>query len=273
MSPHRRDFLKTFVAGGAGISSLAAATSEATPRTIPIALVQFDAVPEKIERNLHEVERLTREAVAKGARWVMFHEGTVCDYTPRVKHLAEAVPDGMCTRQVERLTRELNCFVSFGLSEADNGLYHITQVFVGPQGFLYKYRKTWLWRTPHDQGYRDETVRYDPGSGPDRFFIDGVKATCFICADSGAPRCVERARDIAPQVVFFPNNRKMIPQFGDLARNIHAPLLISNRVGMSWIAPVEGGCVVYSADGEVLARANRDGKEEILRYDLKLAKS
>jgi predicted amidohydrolase len=206
----------------------------------------------------------------------MFHEGTISDYTPRLKELAEPVPAGKCTRHVERLAHELNCYVSFGLSENDKGLFHITQVFVGPQGFVYRYRKTWLWRTPQDKGYRDETVRYDPGSGPELFTFDGVKATCFICADAGAPRCIERAADLKPEVVFFPNNRTVLPRFEDfgaLARRIHAPMLVTNRVGMSWVKSATGGCVVFSADGEVLAKANREGKEEILRYDLEIRKA
>jgi len=263
MADTRRGFLSTILAGAAMPGGLA--------RKIPIALVQFDAVPEQIDRNVGEVERLTRQAVVGGARWVMFHEGTICDYTPRVKELAEPVPDGKSTRRIERLARDLKCFISFGLSENNHGLYHITQVFVGPEGFFYKYRKTWLWRTPKDKGYRDEAVRYDPGSGPELFTIDGVKATCFICADSGAPRCIERATDLHPQVVFHPNNRNMLPRYDDLARRIHAPVLIANRVGMSWVAACQGGCVIYSAEGEVLAQANHEGKEEILAYALEIA--
>lgn len=266
MSETRRAFLTNVLAG--------AALARESARRIPIALVQFDAVPEQIDRNLQEVERLTRQAAGMGARWVMFHEGTLSDYTPRLSELAEPVPAGKCTRHLERVARELKCYISFGLSENNKGLYHITQVFVGPKGFFYKYRKTWLWRTPKDKGYRDESVRYDPGSGPELFVIDGVKATCFICADGGSERCIQRATDLHPEVVFFPNNRGVLPRFEDfgaLAKRIHAPMLVTNRVGMSWVAAAKGGCTVFSADGEVLAKANREGREEILTHTLEIA--
>ena len=100
-----------------------------------------------------------------------------------------------------------------------------------------------------------------------------MKATCFICADGEARRCIDRAAELKPELVFYPNNRHKLPefeQFGERARRIGAPMLVTNRTGYSWKIETTGGCVVYSAGGEVLAKANREGKEEILRYELKL---
>src|SRR5690349_5688736 len=119
-------------------------------KTIPIALVQFDAVPERPERNLREMERLAVAAAEGGARWIMFHEGTLCDYTPRLARFAQPVPGGEATRRMIALARRLKRFISFGLSEVDAGRYYITQVFVGPHGLVYTYRKTWVWREPGD---------------------------------------------------------------------------------------------------------------------------
>jgi len=240
-------------------------------RTLHLALIQFDAKPEQADANRNRMASLAREAAGRGARWILFHEGTVCDYTPRLPELAEAVPDGPSTAAMLDCARAHDVFISFGLSEADHGRIFITQAFVGPAGFLYRYRKTWLWRRPDDAGYRNEWARYDPGTGPELFELDGVRATCFICADGEAPRCIARARDLKPEVVFYPNNRGNLPDFvafGRLAREIGAPMLVTNRTGRSWIHECEGGNVLYSASGEVLARANREGREEILRCDL-----
>ena len=234
---------------------------------VQVGLVQFDAVPEDIEGNLRKIERLTRRAVADGARWVMFHEGTLCDYTPRLDALAQPVPEGAEGEGIAELARALGCFISFGLSEREGDRRFITQVFVGPEGFVYRYRKTWLWREPSDDGFRNEWARYDPGTGPELFTIDGVRATCFICADGEAPRCIERATALRPQVVFYPNNRSKLPpleEFGARARAIGAPMLVTNRVGHSWAHECQGGCVAYGSDGRVLAQANREGREEIL---------
>ena len=239
-------------------------------RRVRVALIQFDAKPEAVEENLANMSRLVSEAVRNEARWVMFHEGTVCDYTSRVAELAEVVPEGPSTGCMIQLARKHGCYISFGVSEADDGKYFITQVFVGPEGLVYRYRKSWLWKGD-DRGFRNEWQRYDTGSGPELFEIDDVAATCFICADGDSPRCIERARLLRPQVVFYPNNRDMLPgfdEFGRLAKAIGAPMLVTNRTGSSWCYDCVGGSVVYSAEGEVLAKANRDGREEILMYEL-----
>jgi len=240
---------------------------------IQIALIQFDAVPEQIEKNLVQMEVLVERAVSSGARWVMFHEGTVCDYTPRVADLAEPIPNGLSTFRMTKLSRRLCCYVSFGLSEKYEGRYFISHVFAGPSGYFYHYRKTWLWREPGDEGYRNEWARYDPGTGPELFEIDGIEAACFLCADGDAPRCIERAAGLKPKIIFYPNNRSSLPEFdvfGKIAKVIGAPMLVTNRIGRSWVDDCKGGCVIFSATGEVLAKANRDGKEEILFYNLDL---
>ena len=239
-------------------------------RKIRVALIQSDTVPEEVGRNLENVERLIDQAVSQGSRWLMFHETTICDYSPKLKDFAETVPGGESTSLVIDAAKHHNCYVSFGLAEESDGRYYISQVFVGPEGFIYSYRKTWLWRDLGDLGYRNEWARYDPGTGPEIFSIDKVRATCFICADGEAPRCIEMAQALKPQVVFYPNNRGLLGKFsifGERARKIGAPMLVTNRIGRSWYSYCEGGCVVYSANGEVLAKANREGKEEILVYD------
>ena len=158
----------------------------------------------------------------------------------------------------------------YGLTERHGPYRYITQVFASPHGFLYRYRKSWLWRG-EDKGYRNEWARYDTGTGPERFEIDGIAATCFICADGAAPRCLERARLVEPQVVFYPNNRGGLPDFpvfGAYAAKIGAPMLVTNRVGKSWDYDCKGGCAVFDAAGNVLAKANRKGEEEVLYYTL-----
>jgi predicted amidohydrolase len=45
-------------------------------------------------------------------------------------------------------------------------------------------------------------------------------------------------------------------------------MLVTNRTGQSWIHPCKGGCVAFDAQGNVLAKANREGREEILVVDL-----
>jgi predicted amidohydrolase len=247
-----------------------------SPSSVVVALVQFDAVPEAIDRNLMEMDRLVRAAVDRGARWIQFHEGCVSDYTPQVKTLAELVPEGKSTQRMISLAAECDCYIAFGINERNEDRFHISQVFVGPQGLVHCYRKTWLHRTNEDKGYRNELARYDPGTGPSLFEIDGVRAACFICADATSPRCIERLRDLQAEVVFHPNNhinpspKSNWKRKRELTKEIGAPVLVSNRVGHSWMYSCEGGCGVISATGELLAQSNSDGREEILIWKLKL---
>ena len=268
----------------ANAEARAVVAGEAQPRhSRKVALIQFDAIPEQPERNLGEMERLLRQAVAQGARIVMFHEGAVCDYTPRLDVFAQRVPDGPACQRMGALARQLDCFVSFGLSERDgpndHERFYITQVFFGPQGLVYRYRKTWLWRddVEKDKWYRNELARYDPGTGPESFVIDGIVATCFICADGSAPRCLQRAKALRPQLVFYPNNHMggmgSFRMYSNIAREIGAPMLVTNRVGDSWQGMCRaslGGTAMFDAEGNVVTKANVEGREEILMVDVSL---
>lgn len=77
-------------------------------KQIRVALVQFDAWPEAVEQNLSKMAALAREAARGKARWIMFHEGTVCDYTPRLTDLAELLPGGPSTQSMMDLA-EVTC--------------------------------------------------------------------------------------------------------------------------------------------------------------------
>ena len=258
--------------------------AHAAVETHRIALVQFDSVPEQNVRNVEAITRLATAAAVRGAKIVMFHEGTVTDYVGDVEKFSEEVPAGPACKSIEALARTLGVYISFGISEktADKR-YYITQVFMGPQGFVYKYRKTWINRGPAvgdgvvaDNGYRNEHARYDTGTGPEIFSVGGLRATCFICADAGAQRCIDRARLLEPDIVFFPNNRASFlgrrGSFLKIAAEIGAPVLVANRVGKSWMHDCKGGCAFISATGEVLANTSLGAKEEILVFDLSVEK-
>lgn len=105
--------------------------------------------------------------------------------------------------------------------------------------------------------------------------IDGIAATCFICRDGSAPRCIERAKTLNPQLVFYPSNYKggNPSGVGKIAKRIGAPMLITNRIGASWHGENRaclGNTAAFDAQGNVLAKANIEGREEILIVDVHL---
>jgi len=249
------------------------AQQKAAKSSYRIAIVQFDTIPEKNEHNVRQIERLSREAAAKGVEIILFHESCVTDLVSDVDKYSELVPEGPACKRIEAVAKELKVYIGFGISEkTEDKFYYITHVFMGPKGFFYKYRKTWIWKSSDDKGYRNEWARYDVGDGPEIFNVGGLRATCFICADGDAPRCIERARLLKPDIVFYPSNHggeSYYPQYTPRAAEIGAPTLIANRVGKSWYADCKGGCAVISRTGEVLAKT-ATGEEEILIYDLSI---
>jgi predicted amidohydrolase len=277
MSANRRKFLTTLAAGTVAAPLLARMQPEESPaagravstKRIPIALVQSDSVAGHINENLNKMERLAEKAAKGGAKWIQFHELTVCDYVDKVSEYAELVPQGSSTARMIKVAQRLGIMIAFGLAEKDRGRIYDSLVFVGPQGYIHRYHKTWLWRQPNDWDYRDEWARYDPGRGPELFHIDGLRATCFICADCHSKRCIYRAAALKPQVVFFPINRgtASVKDYAKIAKTIGAPVLVANRVGRSVTHETLGGCVVCSPQGEIVARANMEGREEILHYN------
>jgi predicted amidohydrolase len=238
-----------------------------------VALIQISTIEEQPEKNLKKIIDFAKKAADKGAKIIMFHEGTLADYVSDIDKYAQKVPTGTACKQISKLANELNVYISFGLIEKDGLNRYITQVFLGPNDYLYKYRKTWLYPTSDRikaiRRHRDEPSDFDPGNGPVIFEIAGLKASCIICADANAPRCLKLLKQLNPQIVFFPNNREMWRQnyLQNLAKQIEIPILVTNRVGISWGEKCEGGCSAYSKDGSLIVEASKE-KEEIIICDL-----
>jgi predicted amidohydrolase len=238
-----------------------------------VALIQISTIEEQPEENLKKIIDFAKRAADKGAKIIMFHEGTLTDYVSDVDKYAQEVPTGSACKQINKLANELNVYISFGLIEKDGLNRYITQVFLGPNNYLYKYRKSWLYPTSDRikaiRRHRDEPSDFDPGSGPELFEIAGLKASCIICADANAPRCLKLLKQLNPEIVFFPNNREMWrPNYlQNVAKQIGIPILVTNRVGTSWGEKCEGSCSVYAKNGDLIVESSKE-KEEILICDL-----
>ena len=241
--------------------------------------MQFDAAALEPERNRQAMERLLREAAVGGARLVLFHENALLDYGRGARELAERVPDGPTCVRFEALARELDVWVGVGLAERagqdEDPRFHLTQAYFGPEGYVGRYRKTWLFHNRHSPVF-DEWASYDPGKGPVEVLeLAGLRTATLICADADSRRCVERVAALEPDLVLFPNNRSELHEpasFAHLARRIGAPVLAANRSG--WRGPdrdlCNGGSFLLGPDGSTWARANRAGREQVLVCDVPL---
>lgn len=245
--------------------------------TIRVAAVQMDSPVAEKERNLDSVARLAEQAAGMGARIVLFHEGVLMDYPEDPRPVAEPVPGGPSTQRLAEIAKANDIHLGVGMAESENGRVYITQVFCGPDGFVAKYRKTWIWRAEPgsvDYAIRDEIKWYNVGNGPEPFRLGDVRATCLICADGNSERAWTQVAETDPQIVFWPNNRHRFRsgwlQVMDRARQLGRPMLATNRIGRSGTGICDGGAIIVDGDGRILAHSLRPGQEEIVVADVEL---
>ena len=86
------------------------------------------------------------------------------------------------------LAARLQTIIAFGLVEKAEGRIYDTCVFVGPQGYLYHYRKTWLWYDKTDVSFRDEWARLIRARGR-----NSSTSTAFAPPVSSAPTAIPGA--------------------------------------------------------------------------------
>ena len=103
------------------------------------------------------------------------------------REIAEAVP-GPTTEQVGKLARDLDVYISLGLTERDGGKVYNTQILIDPNGeVIAKHRKFWLRTSYFEPGERRLSLAK----------IDGARIAFVICADVRSfwlLRAIRRAR-------------------------------------------------------------------------------
>ncbi|HKZ69095.1 MAG TPA: carbon-nitrogen hydrolase family protein [Anaerolineales bacterium] len=112
------------------------------------AAVQFFATPFALERNLQTVERLAREAAARGAQLIVLPElfNTGYTYTPRLPSAAETI-EGPTFTWLKRLSTELKVVLGGAMLFRDAATVCDEFVLVEPDGKIHRYRKQhpFLW--------------------------------------------------------------------------------------------------------------------------------
>ncbi|HEX9606335.1 MAG TPA: nitrilase-related carbon-nitrogen hydrolase, partial [Gemmatimonadaceae bacterium] len=118
-------------------------------RDIRVATVQFQHQPGDKTYNLGRVRHFVAEAARSGAELIAFPEMCLTGYwhvrklsREAVEALAEPVPDGVCTQELLRLSREYRMTIGVGLVErsADGRLYN-AYVVAMPDGRWARHRK------------------------------------------------------------------------------------------------------------------------------------
>jgi predicted amidohydrolase len=178
-------------------------------RDIRVATAQFEHRNNDKAYNLARIEDLTGRAIALGAEIASFHECSISGYTflqrlcrAELAALAEAVPGGPSTAELERIARAHDVVVMAGLIEAgESGRFHNCYVTVGPKGYITKFRKLHTFISRH----------LSPGDSYNVIDLLGIKAGFLICYDNNLPENVRITTMMGAEVIFMPHVTGCLP--------------------------------------------------------------
>ena len=248
-----------------------------------LAAIQLDTVACEVRQNVHKAMQWARRAFMQGARFVFFHEGLTADYSPDPMRYGRPL-DSPEVFGFQALARQHGGYIALGLNEVWQGRPYISMVFLGSEGIVGVYRKSYLWpnrsqhqkddfdeflRTyvPHEQGYRQERGVLAHGDGTVVMAVGGIRIGCLICADGSQPEAWATFERDRPDLIFWQNNRGNVSSDGkpqQHAKELRTPMVATNRCGFSYHHFQAGGTCVIANDGSVVAKANEDGEEEMI---------
>lgn len=167
-----------------------------------IAVAQFQPKDGDKAYNLSVIRNLAKQAAAKGARVISFHEMSVTAYTfakdlsrDEITAIAEQVPDGPSTRELMNLSKEFNIAVLAGLIEKSDGKLYNTYICVSGDELIAKYRKL----HPFISKYMT------PGNEYCVFDLNGWKCGILICYDNNVIENVRATALLGAELIFAPH--------------------------------------------------------------------
>jgi predicted amidohydrolase len=172
-------------------------------RDIRFAAAQFEHRDGDKAYNLGRIRDLTRQAAARGAEVVCFHECSITAYTflqtlsrDQLDALAEPVPDGPSVTALIEIAQESGVVVMAGLIErGPDGRLFKCYVTVGPGGFLTRFHKLHPFINPN----------LTPGHGYHVIDLGGVKVGFLICYDNNLPENVRATALLGAEVIVMPH--------------------------------------------------------------------
>ena len=237
---------------------------------IKLALAQISSKRENKTENLRKIEAITKKAKAQAADLVIFPELSLTGYVIRdqIYELAETIP-GPSTQTIEDLARRTGMYIIFGmpeLSEKTKATVFNTAVFVGPEGYIGKYRKMYL---PTHSVFEEKRY-FRPGYQTAAFDTPIGKIGLCICYDLFFPEVTRLIRLKGAQLIVSisasPAVRRGYFEILTAARALEntAFLAYVNLVGVEDGLQFWGGSRLVSPTGDVLAKAKYDEEDFVI---------
>jgi predicted amidohydrolase len=234
---------------------------------IKLALAQISSKRENKKANLQKIEEFTLKAKEQTTDLVIFPELSLSGYVVRdqIYELAETIP-GPATKKIMDIARKTGMHVIFGmpeLSEKTKATIFNTAVFVGPKGFIGKYRKMYL---PTHSVFEEKRY-FRPGYQTAAFSTTLGNIGLCICYDLFFPEVCRLTRLKGAQLIISisasPSVRRSYFEILTAARALEntAFLAYVNLVGVEEGLQFWGGSRLVSPTGEVLAKAKYDEED------------
>jgi N-carbamoylputrescine amidase len=245
-----------------------------------VAAVQMDIVPGVMERNRDHAVDLGKQAIARGARLIVFPELADIDMVENAYELATPVP-GPFTAPFEVLANRHGVHIMIGVARRTGDELYNSAVFIGPSGILGVYDKVHVWAGDWDVAQdrwaedprRIEPHNYLPGKEFKVFLIDGISVGAMICYDGMFPESWQCNRLLGADLLVWPTNRGNYRDVDlpALARYFQLNVVAVNRFGQSsyW---TQGDSYVVDAQGNILAHGYNGEAVLIADIDVELSR-
>jgi len=229
-----------------------------------VALGQTIGTPGDIAANLALMERLAKEAAARGADLLLLPELFLSGYNvgAAISDLAEA-REGPSAIAAAAIAKAVDIAIAYGYPErAPEGIFNTALVLDRQGRVVANYRKSHLWGA-------EERTHFLPGRESAIFMLGGLRFGFMICYDIDFP---EFSRTLALAGVdaiialsattkpYHVVSRRLIP-----ARAYENRLffLFANRAGEEHGMSYSGESCIAAPDGELIAQCG-DGEELVI---------
>ena len=245
---------------------------------LKVAAIQFEPMIGQKERNVDKMMKLIGKATDQGAKLIVLPEmantGYVIATREEAYELAEPVPGGPTAKELEEIARENKVYIVSGILEKDGINLYNAAIFVGPEGYIGKYRKNHLWDV--------DKIWAEPGDlGFPIFKTPFGRVGIMICYDGWFPETTRIYNLQGADIVCDPANWIVVPEMITAEKPIpvyvHMTMahvngmfiVCADRIGMERGITFLGNSCICGPGGLVAGPASFD-KEEILIAEINL---
>lgn len=232
---------------------------------ITIALGQMTCQVGNKRRNLEAMEKRVKQAKKVGAKLIAFPELSLTGYTVRDRayELAEPVPKGDSVRAIERIAKNEDIHIVYGMIERSartSAVLHNSAVLVDPKGYVGKYQKMYL---PTHSVFEEKRY-FRPGYQTTVFETEVGKIGMIICYDIYFPEITRllslRGANLFICISASPSVRRGFFETLTAARAIENGVFLAyvNLAGIEDGLQFWGGSRIIAPSGSLISQAKYD---------------